>query len=204
MTIEPDTIAPETRIGEVVASSTSEFTVHCYRLYDTPPLGSLVRAGSDAITYGIIGEISTNSLDPGRRTIAVGERAKSEQEVYKDNPQLNRLLSTELRCMVAGHKTEGQLRHHLAPLPPRIHAFVYTCCYDELREFSKSLDFLQLLVSAPFGSTDDVVSYFLRLASQAQPEAEAENFLLDGGKQLAKLLSGDSQRLSAILRRLSP
>jgi len=57
-------------------------------------------------------------------------------------------------------------------------------------------------VSAPFGSTDDVISSFLRLASQAQPESE--NFLFDGGKQLAKLLSGDSQRLSAILRRLSP
>lgn len=204
MTIEPDTLAPETRIGEVVASSTSEFTVHCYRLYDTPPLGSLVRAGSDAITYGVIGEISTNSLDPGRRTIAVGERAESETEVYKDNPQLNRLLSTELRCMVAGHKIEDQIRHHLAPLPPRIHAFVYTCCYDELRAFSESLEFLQLLVSAPFGSTDDVISSFLRLASQAQPEAEAENFLLKVGKQLAKLLSGDSQRLSAILRRLAP
>ncbi len=202
MTTESDAFTPDARVGEVVAASTTEFTVHCYRLYDAPPLGSLVRAGSDAIIYGVVGEIATNSLDPGRRPIAVGERAGTEQDVYEGNPQLNRLLSTELRCVVAGHRADGQVKRHLAPLPPRIHAFVHACGSDELREFSASLEFLPLLASAPFGSTDDVIASFLRLASRAQPEPEA--FLVDGGKELARLLSGQTQRLSVILRRLAP
>ena len=37
------------RVGEVVEANSMSFTAQCYRLYDSPPLGSFVRAGDPAV-----------------------------------------------------------------------------------------------------------------------------------------------------------
>jgi hypothetical protein len=189
-------------VGEVVRASTTEFTSQCHRLYEAPPLGSLVRCGSDNTVYAIVGEVATQSLDPGRHTIAMGEDEETEAAVYERNPQLTRLLTTEFRCIVVGHRADGILRRYLAPLPPRIHAFVHQCSADEVLELSDSLDFMSLLLAAPVGSQDDMITAFLRQASLCHPEPRA--FLVNAGRELATLLGGQVQRLNGILRRLSP
>lgn len=202
MTLEPDQGQAETRLGEVVEATTAEYTVHCYRLYDAPALGSLVRASGERPIYGVVCEVGTQSLDPGRRPIAMGEEAESEEQVYQRNPQLDRLLSTQFRSIVVGHRSNGRLNRYLAPLPPRIHSFVYSCDQEEVREFSASLDFLSVLLASPAGSPDDVVASFLRQASIAYPEPE--RFLLVAGKDLAALLGNQLQRLNSILKRIAP
>ena len=190
------------RLGEVVQASTSEFTTQCHRLYEAPPLGALVRSGGAERIYGVVAEVSTQGVDPGRRPIAMGEDAETEEAVYERNPQLSRLLATEFRSMVVGHQADGRLYRYLAPLPPRIHAFVYRCGGEEVREFSESLDFIAILLSTPLGSRDDVVASFIRHASTAHPEPGT--FLVDAGKELATLMGGQLQRLNSLLRRLAP
>jgi len=190
------------RLGEVVEASTVEFTTQCYRLYEAPPLGSLVRCGDEDSIYGIVFESSTSSMDPARRPIARGEGEESEEAVYRSNPQLTRLLLTEFRALVVGHASDGQVRRYLAPAPPRIYSFVYPCGDEELREFSGSLDFLSILLSAPIAAQDEVVAAFLRQASASH--ADRKGFLVESGRALAGQLSGQLQRLNNILRRLSP
>ncbi len=189
-------------IGEVVAASTTEFVTQCHALYEAPPLGSLVRCRGDSPIYGVVGDVTTRSIDPGRRPMALGEDEDTEEAVYQRNPQLNRLLSTEFRSVVVGHREDGRLNRYLAPLPPRIHAFVYRCDGEEMLELTGSLDFLPTLLASPIGSPDDVIAAFLRQAGQCHPEPEG--FLVDAGKKLAVLLAGQLQRLNGILRRLSP
>jgi hypothetical protein len=189
-------------VGEVVQASTTEFTAQCRRLYESPPLGSLVRCGSGSPVFGIVGEVTTQSIDPGRRPVVMGVDDDTEEAVYQSNPQLSRLLATEFRSVVVGHQADGALRRYLAPLPPRIHSFVHRCGAEEVLEFSRSLEFVSLLLAAPFGSQDDVISSFLRQASLCHPEPRA--FLVGAGKELATLLGGRLQRLNGILRRLSP
>ena len=94
----------EIRLGEVVEASTTQIVAQCYELYTSPPLGSLVRCGTSDTTgedgdavYGIVYEVSTHSIDPGRRPIARGRDEDDEDAVYEANPQLSRLLSTEFR-----------------------------------------------------------------------------------------------------------
>ena len=190
------------RVGEVVEASTSEFTSQCHRLYEAPPLGSLVRTGTNGPIYGIVGEVSTKSVYPGRHPMAIGEGEETEEAVYVRNPQLSRLLSTEFRSLVVGYRDDGQLRRYLAPLPPRIHGFVYTCGSEEVKEFTESLDFLPILLAAPLGSQDDVIASFLRQASASYPDPET--FLVGAGKELATLLGGQLQRVNSLLRRLTP
>jgi len=87
-------------------------------------------------------------------------------------------------------------------MPPRIHDFVFPCHEDEVAGFSDSLDFLPLLLAAPIGSPDDVVAAFLRRSSRSHPDSDA--FLVQAGKELATVLSGQFQRINGILKRLAP
>ena len=189
-------------VGEIVEASTAELLAQCHRLYEAPPLGALVKSEGDAPVYGVVVEVTTRSIDPGRRTMAMGEDDPSGDAVYERNPQLARLLATEFKAAVVGHREDGRVRRRLAPLPPRIHDFVYCCADDETAAFSETLDFLPLLLAAPVAAPDEVVAAFLRRASRTHADPDA--FLLRAGKELATALGGQFQRLSAILKGLTP
>lgn len=189
------------RLGEVVEAATTEFVVQCYELYTAPALGSLVRCGDDEAIYGIVHEIGTRSIDTGRRPIARGRDEEDEEAIYESNPQLSRLLSTEFRALSVGHIENGTLRRWLAPLPPRIHSFVYPCSDDALREFSAELDFASILLSAPISAADDVLAAFLKMAGNVHSDSDA--FLVKAGRRLTPLLGGQMQRLDGILRRMA-
>ena len=196
--VQVESIGP---IGEVVAASTTEYLAQCRTLYGAPPLGSLVKSEGDDAVYGIVGEVATQSIDPGRRAIAMGRHDETAEAVYERNPQLTRLLATEFRSVVVGYRADGALHRYLAPLPPKIHSPVFRCDPPDVVEFSRSLDFVPLLLAAPFGSQDDVIASFLRLASAAHPDPDA--FLVEAGRELATLLGGQLQRLNGLLRRLT-
>ena len=192
----------ERPVGEVVEASTTGFLAQCRRLYEAPPLGSLVKSEGDGPVYGVVAEVMTQSIDPGRHPVAMGEEDETAEAVYSRNPQLSRLLSTEFRCVAVGHRAEGRLYRYLAPLPPKIHSSVYLCGPDEALELCASLDFLSVLLASPVGSPDDVTASFLRLAGRRH--TDPSQFLVRAGKELATSLGGEMQRLNGLLRRLSP
>ena len=216
-----------TRFGEVVEASVETLIGQCHRLYEAPPLGTLVRAGDDV--YGIVSGIVTSALDPTRRVIARGADAATESEVYAAHPQLERLLRTDVTITVVGHRlppddalrrNDGPFAQYLPPLPPRIHTFLYACGAAEARAFlsfdgggfdggsldgkrgdaaSVRLDFVSLLIGGG-PADDDVLAAALRRASLAF-DAPAE-FLLAASRAVAVLLANDTARLNTILRRL--
>ena len=218
------------RLGEVVESSSDRFTAQCYRLYESPPLGALIRTdsartppfghspepppldkegfrgvGAKGHVYAVVCRVSTQALDPGRPVVARGEGEDTEEGIYSSNPQLARLLSTTFEALIVGHGDEAGVSQRLPALPPRIHAFVYPCATEEMERFTRSLDFLPLLLNsshAGTGMADEVVTAFLRQASAHLEERDA--FLVLTGKALARQLTRDLPRLNSILRRLSP
>ncbi len=189
------------RIGEVVEASTGEVVGQCYRLYEAPVLGALVRTGGETPAFGVVYNIVTQSVDPGRRPIARGEEEDTEEGVYLSNPQLSRLLRTDFQILVVGHQDGPHIYHHLPPVPPRIHSFVYQCSPQEVADFTASLEFLSLVLDARVPAQEQVLAACLRQASEAREEPR--EFLLAAGKELALLLGGQVQRLNAILRRLA-
>ena len=192
---------PPRRVGEVVEANSSSFVAQCYRLYDAPPLGCFVRTGSPEI-YGVVCRVSTEPLDSSRPVLARGEAAETEEEVFRDNPQLERLLTSRFDALIVGHQNQGVSRQTLPPLPPRVHSFVYTCGPDEVARFTSSLELLRLLLNSGESTSDEVLGACLREAAAAHPEPEA--FLLRAGKALAAELSGDLPRLNAILKKVTP
>ena len=192
----------EYRVGEVIEASTTGFTAQCYELYQLPPLGSLVRTGDPAVElYGIVCNAKTASLEPGRRPIARGRDEESEEAVYQSSPQLARLLRSEFGALVVGYREEDRLYQHLPPQPARIHGFVYQCSTDEVKDFSQSFDFLNIMLNAPLPvPAEELVAASLRRMSQAHEDKRA--FLVAAGRELAVLLSGNLSSLNAILGRI--
>ncbi len=196
------TETPE-RAGEVIAASTTEFTAQSYELYRLPPLGSLVKTRDlEVELYGVVYNAATTSLEPGRRPIARGKDEDSEEEIYRQSPQLEKLLRSEFSALVVGHRREDKLYHYLPPRPARIHSFVYLCPAEEVREFGQSFSFLDIMLntSLPLPS-DELIAACLRQMGQVQQDSHA--FLLAAGKELAGLLGGEFNRLRAILGRIN-
>jgi hypothetical protein len=190
------------RVGEVIEASTTDFVAQCYELYQSPPLGSLVKTKDEPIDlYGIVYHATTGSLEPGRRPIARGRDETSEEEIYRSSPQLSKLLKSEFSALVVGHREGDKLYHYLPPKPARIHGFVYQCSLEEVKEFSQSFDFLNILINARLAvSVEEMVAATLRQMSQAYEDPRP--FLVAAGKELAVLLSGQFNQLKAILGRL--
>jgi hypothetical protein len=190
------------RVAEVIEASSAEFTAQCYKLDQAPPLGSLVKTKDKHLEiHGVVYNVETRSLDPGRRVVARGENMKSEEEIFQVNPQLAKLLSTDFKILVVGYTQGKSLYHYLPPKPVSIHGFVYTCRLEEVMAFTQSLDFLSLLLNVRLPiPVDEVAAACLRYASQAHPDPQA--FLVKAGKELACMLGGDARRLNSLLKRL--
>ena len=195
----------ENRVGEIIESSTAEFAAQCYELYQSPPLGSLVKASlspeGSTILYGLVYQSTTTSLDPGRRPIARGKDETNEEAIYKASPQLEKLLRTEFKVLVSGHSSDKKLHHYLPPNPARIHSFVHDCSPEEIREFGRSFDFLNLLLNAHLPiPPEELAAAALRQISTVFPDPNA--YLVAAGKELALLLNNDFNRLKAVLGRI--
>ena len=190
------------RVGEVIEASTTDFVAQCYELYQSPPLGSLVKTRDQSVElYGIVYNAATTSLEAGRRPIARGKDETTEEAIYQSSPQLLKLLRSEFSALVVGHRQDDKLYHYLPPKPARIHGFVYLCPPDEVREFGQSLDFLNILINTRLPvSGEELIAACLRQMSQVYEDRHA--FLVAAGKELAVLLSGEFNQLKAILGRI--
>ncbi|MFC1920764.1 hypothetical protein ACFLYQ_03455 [Chloroflexota bacterium] len=192
------------RAGEVIEANTSTFIAQCYELYQSPPLGSLVKTTDESVEiYGIVCNAATAGIEPGRRPIARGKDETSEEEVYRSSPQLLKLLRTEFNALVVGYMENGKLFHFLPSRPARIHGFVYQCQPEEIKEFSKSFNFLTILLNAhPEVSFEEIVSAALRRMAVVQEDQRG--FLVAAGKELAVLLGSEFNRLKTILGTIRP
>jgi hypothetical protein len=190
------------RVGEVIEASTTEFVAQCYELYQSPPLGSLVKTRDLLMElYGIVYNVTTSSLDLGRRPIARGKDEASEEAIYHSNPQISELLCSEFTALMIGHRQGEQCHQYLPPKPARIHGFVYLCPAEEVKEFSQSFNFLTVLINARLSvPTDELIAACLR--QMGQTFEDPRSFLVAAGKELAVLLGSEFNRLKAILEKI--
>jgi hypothetical protein len=192
-------------IGQIVEADIASFSAGSLQIHRTPPLGALVKAAApsgvdEGSIYAVVYDARTKSLE-GRQP-APRSPAEGDLESFLDsNPHLRHLLRTSFDAVVVGHGDGGTLRHYLPPSPASIFAPVRPCPPDEVARFTQSLDFLKPLLSSATNA-DEVTAACLRLASAAHPERRP--FLVNAGKELARLLADQPDRLTAILRRIRP
>ena len=194
--------ANEARIGEVIGADSRTITAQCYELYQAPPLGALVQAGQPR-AFAVVQCVRTEPVDPGRPVLARGQHALSLEQIYRDNPQIERLLTTRFDALVVGHEGGEGISQLLPPSPPPIHSFVVAPSPEDVRRFTENLDFLRFLVNSGPPLADEVVVACLREAAKCQPsDGDREEFIVRAGRALATELVGESARLTALVRRI--
>jgi hypothetical protein len=200
----------QTRIGEVIESTTTSFTAGAYELLEAPPFGALVRAqarAEDMAVYGLVYEIRTGSKEPGGRALVRGRtysgRELYDAEIYHEHPDLAEVLQTEFSAITVGFVVSGQVHQYLPPQPPPVHYSVYECADDELARFTTATDFFRTLLFAYQIPSDELLAAVIRASARAHAGAERA-YLVHSGREVASLLKDDYDRLTAILRRIRP
>jgi len=196
-------------IGQVVQADIAGFTAG-WPLHQTPPLGSLLKVAEGSTIFAVVCNARTQSID-GRPPVARLSGETDLESYLEKHPHLRHLLQTTCDAVVVGHqdgdprsadaRSGAQVRHYLPSAPAPLFAPVRVCSPEETARFSQNLDFLNLLLASPAHS-DEMTAACLRRAAAAHDDARS--FLVRAGKELARLLGAEPQRLTSILRRVRP
>jgi hypothetical protein len=188
-------------VGRIIRSSTTRFAVGCKVLQkDVPIFGSLVKVramGNDEV-YGLIHDVRMED-DPYVMQMATTEGLPAE---YIEDQRRNRQVPIEVDVMVVGFRRGAEIHHHLPPQPPLSLDVIRTCTATELVAFTEQFDYFRLVLDNGDLPADELLAAHLRYAAGAR--ADERGFLLDAGRELARLLAMDLSRLDALLRRIKP
>lgn len=190
-------------IGRVLNASTTRFTAGCrVPLSALPTFGALARVsaqGGRCQVYGMLYNIYVDD-DPLVRQLA--SLPEPDEEVIQDQLR-NRHIPVEISLLVVGHQVDGRILHSLPPQPPLSLDKVYLCDEGELIAFTSGFDYFRLVLAADQVPPEELLAAHLRLAAAARG-AEGRGFLVEAGRELARLLGGNLVLLEGILRRIRP
>jgi hypothetical protein len=192
----------ELPIGRVLRSSIRGFVVGS-RIPepDVPVFGSFVRVEIQKGQTHLIGLVYDIQIsdDPFVRQLALQE--EPDQVAIADQLD-NRAVPIEISVIAVGYRKDGRIFQGLPPQPPIMLKRILICDDVEIYAFTQRLDFLRLLFNSREVPMDELAVSCLRLAAQARPESERKLFLLNAGRELARLMGVDLVRLEALLERL--
>jgi len=190
----------EIEVGRIIRSSTARFAVGCQVLRPLVPVfGSLVkvRALDNGDIYGLIHDVRMED-DPFVRQMAVLNDVRPE---FIEDQRRNRQVPIEVGVLVVGYRHSDRVYHRLPPQPPLSLDVIYTCPADELLAFTQRFDYFRLVLDNRDLPADELLAANLRYAAEARGTA-GRDFLVDAGRELARLLAVDLPRLDSILRRM--
>ena len=196
-------MATALRIGWVLRSSTIGFAVGCRVLEPSvPQFGDLVKVQlqDDTHIFGLIYDVQVEDDLAVRQLILAGEM---EQEAILDQRQ-NRLVPIEISVLIIGYQQHETIVQGLPPQPPLSLDMLILGVEKDIRAFTGQLDYLRLVLNAPQVPADELLIAHLRRAAAAHPLDSRRQFLVEAGRELARLLSFDMVRLDGILRRIRP
>jgi len=190
-------------VGRVLRASNQGFTVGCRVMQpDIPAFGSFVRADahpSGTSIYGLIYDVTLQDDLFVRRFII----ADPPEEVVQDQ-RTNRQVPIEVSVLAVGYRQGDRIFHNIPPQPPVTMDHLFPCTPDEVAAFTRRFDYFRLVLNAPNVPADELLAASLRLAAAARSEPEREGFLVEAGRELARLLAGDLIRLDRLLRQIRP
>jgi len=189
-------------IGRVTRTSTRGF-VGAMQLSEPelPVFGSFCQAeaqGGRSHVIGLVYDISITD-DQFARQLAALEEVPQEQIA---DGQINRQVPVEFSALAVGFGDDGGFHQSLPPQPPLTLASIFSMLSKDAVNFTTQLHFLQTILNAPQLPVDELLATALRISAQVRSAGEREQFLLQAGRELARLLAQDLTRLENILRGL--
>ncbi len=194
-------------IGSVLRASTSGFSAGArVQQLDAPAFGSVVKAVPRAETrdviYGLLYDIHIDD-DPLVRQLVLAEAISDE--MVRDQHH-HRLAPVEMSVLAIGYRLpDGGVRHALPPRPPLSLDPVYVCTPGEhIQVLGHRFDFFRMVLSAPGVPSEQLLASALLNTALMMPEERQYSFLVSAGREAARLLSNDMDRLDYMLRLIYP
>jgi hypothetical protein len=195
-----------TRIGEIIETSTVGFWAESVALHELPPLGSLVTVSlpDGGKVVGVVAFGQTTGIDEGRRAVRRGDAEVFDSAIYDRHPELTRILRTTFRVVTVGYfRPNGTPRHHLPPIPPPLHYSVSrcdqatTCAFTDEPRYFATLD-------ASVGEVTSEQLLAAHIRSVTADRGDDEAWRAEAGRQVARLLKRDYDRLLTVLEAIDP
>lgn len=189
-------------IGRVLRASTRGYAcgTHSLRIGFQHDFGAFVKApiANDDSLYsvGLIYAVEVKD------DLLVSELVMAEavdSNILRDQRE-NRMIPVEISVLNVGYGMKDTFFHSLPPRPPLSLSQVQLCTAEEVYYFTQYPEFFRLVLKASEVPNDDLIAAMIRYAAGAYAEAERYNFLVTCGRQLTRLISSDTRRLSSILQ----
>ncbi len=190
-------------IGWVLRASAAGFAVGCRVLQpNVPQFGDLVKVPlpDESHIFGLVYDVQVRDDPAVRQLILAGEM---EPEAILDQRE-NRLVPIEISVLVVGYQRDGAIFQGLPPQPPLSLDMLIMCDEADIRAFTQQLDYIRLVLNTPQIPADELLITNLRQVATVYPPETRRQFLINTGRELARLLSFDLVRLDGILRRIKP
>lgn len=193
-------------VGRVLRASTRGFIcgTHSMRIDDKHTFGGFVKvpvANYSAIQ--VIGLIYSVEIKDDQLVSELVMAESVDGNVLRDQRE-NRMVPVEVSVLNIGYMGEGGMGQSLPPRPPMSLSEVTLCSADEVFYFTQRSEFFRLILNAPEVPSDDLLASALRYASFAYPPEERYAFIVQAGRNVARLLANDLKRLSYILSLIKP
>ena len=189
-------------IGRMLRSDTTGFTFGCLLPEPEVPLfGDFVKAPAQQGLTEIIGIIHNIVIEDDlfvRQLIA----APDLPEAYIQDQRRNRQIPIEVSVLSVGYSSENGMMQGLPPQPPVTLDYIKHCSHNDMITFTDRPDYLALILNSKETPVEELIGAALQRASKARPIEDRALFLLQSGKELARLLSDDLSKLDSILRRI--
>jgi hypothetical protein len=195
-------------VGRILRASTRGFDCGTHSRYIGAQhnLGAFVKApiANDQSIYAI-GTIYKIEIKDDQliSELVLGEEMPSN--ILRDQRE-NRMIPVEVKCLTVGYLdyNRGDVYHALAPRPPMSLSDVETCTSEEAFAFSARFDYFRIILGASEVPSDDLLVASIRASAWYRGENERYQYLVNAGRELARLLSNDMKRLSHILALIRP
>ena len=197
------TTAQTMRVGRVLRASTSSFSIGCRTMEaELPTFGTLVRVerNGGGLIYGLIHDVRVDDDPFVRQLIAAGDLPAE----YVEDQRQRRQVPVEVSVLVVGGREPGgRIYHRLPPQPPATLNWVDACPPAEVAEFGATFGFMRTVLNAVDAPADELLAAALRqMAGTREDEAARVAYLIQAGRELARLLSREPGRLDGILQRM--
>lgn len=193
-------------IAHVLRASTAGFSAGArVQQIGSPAFGSLVcaqpRSGDREVVYGLLYDIHIDD-DPLVRQLVLAD-AVSEETI--SDQRHHRIVPLEMSVLAIGYRAyDGTVRHMLPPRPPLSLDPVYLCTDEEVEAITDSFAYFRLVLSTAQVPGEQLLAAALLNAARVRPPGEQDDFLVEAGRNAARLLSSDLNRLDYLLNLISP
>lgn len=189
-------------IGHILRSSTTTFTFG-YSQPDTPPpsFGSLVQASvGEQLIYGLVYNVVVQDDAFVRQIVAASENLTEEkiQDMRK-----RRQVPIEVSVLVIAYRQGDKIFQRIPPRPPGALVPVFACSNEDVSQILAEFHYFRTVLANMECPAEELLAASLRLAASSQLPGQARTYLLQAGRELARLLANEPARLDAILRCLA-